>query len=83
MPFPMHHVKLNFNGWFFDKLGQLEMGGTIVNHPETLVRALLENVGVNLTIEAKILALVQNLKVAKDEGISKVLVEGQSTLVLY
>lgn len=54
---------------------QLGIEGTLMDHHGTLVKAFSKNVRVGLAIKAKILTLLENLKVTKVGGLSNLLLE--------
>ena len=47
------------------------------------MKAFPKNARVGLAIEAEILVLMVGLKLAKDEGLPNLLVEGDSAIVIY
>ena len=83
MPTPMGNVKLNFDGCSLGNPGQLRIGGTLTDHNRSLVKAFPKNARVGLAIEVEISVLMKGLKLAKPEGLSSLLVEGDSTVVIY
>lgn len=56
--------------------GQLGIRGTPMEHLGTLVWAFSKHVGDGIAVMAKTLALLEYLKLAKVEGFSNLLVEG-------
>ena len=77
-------IKLNFDRCSLGNPEQLVIEWLLMDHHGTLIIAFSKHVGVDLAIEAaKILALLEGLKLAKPEGLSNLLVEGDSTVVLF
>lgn len=77
MPPPVGIIKLNFNV-SLDKPIQLGTRGMNIDHHETLVTALSRNSRVGLAIKAKVLTLLEDLKLAKANSLFTLLDEGVS-----
>ena len=67
--------QVEFDRCTLHNLGQLKIGGILMDDHETLVRALSKNTGVGLR-------MLESLKLAKINGLSCFLVEWNSTIVL-
>ena len=75
-------VKLNFNGCSFRNPGQIGIRGVIRNHFGTLLRAYPKQTIEGLAIEVEILTLLEGLLQAKALGLSNLIIEGDSAIVL-
>ena len=70
--------KLNFDGCSFGIPGQLKIGGMLMDHNGTLLRAFFKHIEVDLVNKAEILALLEDLKLVKAKGLSNPSRKGES-----
>ncbi|XP_049368249.1 uncharacterized protein LOC125833151 [Solanum verrucosum] len=79
---PDHHFKLNIDGSFKPKTVKGGTGGLIRNHSVQWITEFACKTKVDSAYQAKLLALLHGLTLAKTKNIKKVLVETDSQVLL-